>query len=166
MWNRAPVSIAFDLFKDKQPTFPCLSSDLKPENVLLHQTVDGRGQRRYLVKISDFGMSRVIAPGSLMTTLAGTPQYVAPEVLTNSGEGGGYDRAVDIWSLGVILFVLLTGASHHNFMCSPHHRSPLAGRQPFGDNIAGPGISCFDQVKAGFVHFSPSDWSDISTEGV
>ncbi|KAK8939611.1 CBL-interacting serine/threonine-protein kinase 12 [Platanthera guangdongensis] len=75
--------------------------DLKPENLLLDENGD--------LKVSDFGLSTVsdqIQKDGLFHTFCGTPAYVAPEVLAQKG----YDAAkFDIWSCGVILFVLMAG---------------------------------------------------------
>ncbi|KAF8409067.1 hypothetical protein HHK36_005139 [Tetracentron sinense] len=75
--------------------------DLKPENLLLDENGD--------LKVSDFGLSAVsdqIRQDGLFHTFCGTPAYVSPEVLARKG----YDAAkVDIWSCGVILFVLMAG---------------------------------------------------------
>lgn len=75
--------------------------DLKPENLLLDENFN--------LKITDFGLSAVteqVRPDGLLHTLCGTPAYVAPELLAKKG----YDGAkVDIWSCGVVLFVLIAG---------------------------------------------------------
>ncbi|KAK9170602.1 hypothetical protein Syun_002742 [Stephania yunnanensis] len=75
--------------------------DLKPENLLL----DACGN----LKVSDFGLSALsqqVRDDGLLHTTCGTPNYVAPEVLNDRG----YDGATaDLWSCGVILFVLLAG---------------------------------------------------------
>ncbi|KAJ6365774.1 hypothetical protein OIU76_030533 [Salix suchowensis] len=75
--------------------------DLKPENLLLDENMN--------LKITDFGLSAVteqVRPDGLLHTLCGTPAYVAPELLAKKG----YDGAkVDIWSCGVVLFVLIAG---------------------------------------------------------
>ncbi|XVE54433.1 hypothetical protein DITRI_Ditri03aG0081100 [Diplodiscus trichospermus] len=73
--------------------------DLKPENLLL----DSYGK----LKVSDFGLSALPQQGvELLHTTCGTPNYVAPEVLSNQGYDGA---AADVWSFGVILFVIMAG---------------------------------------------------------
>jgi cGMP-dependent protein kinase len=53
----------------------------------------------------DFGFSKLLGVTSKTWTFCGTPEYVAPEIILNKG----HDRAVDYWSLGILIFELLTG---------------------------------------------------------
>jgi len=75
--------------------------DLKPENILYSSR-----EKDAVIKVADFGLARMINNGDIMKTACGTPGYVAPEILQNQG----YDSsAVDLWSTGVILYILLCG---------------------------------------------------------
>jgi calcium/calmodulin-dependent protein kinase I len=74
--------------------------DLKPENLLLLSDTDDSA-----VKIADFGFAKKVYEKNSLTTQCGTPGYVAPEIL----EGTPYDERADMWSVGVILYILLGG---------------------------------------------------------
>lgn len=74
--------------------------DLKPENILLSIPSSDA-----VLKITDFGLSRVVHPGEFADLVCGTPFYMAPEVM----QFQKYDNKVDMWSIGVIFFELLNG---------------------------------------------------------
>ncbi|KAF8265517.1 kinase-like domain-containing protein [Lactarius quietus] len=76
--------------------------DLKPENVLL--TKDDPPN----VKVADFGLAKVVDSLTMLKTMCGTPSYLAPEVVNQTEENKGYDQLVDSWSVGVIVFSMLT----------------------------------------------------------
>ena len=80
--------------------------DLKPENIMVELDEEGANHEVHQIKITDFGLSKVIVPGELMFESCGTPAYVAPEVLHKNG----YQHEVDIWSTGVILYTMLARA--------------------------------------------------------
>eukprot|EP01132_Coremiostelium_polycephalum_P006625 gene6625-8197_t len=111
--------------------------DLKPENILLSSPDS------YEIKISDFGLSRAMDEGTFMKTMCGTPQYVAPEILTKGGKGEGYSKAVDLWSIGVILYIV------------------LCGFPPFGDPQD---QTFFARIKKGGFSFPSPHWDSISDE--
>ena len=74
--------------------------DLKPDNIMITQ------QNEYgVIKIMDFGLSKIVSPHEKMVDGYGTLSYVAPEVLLRTP----YNKEVDIWSMGVILFYMLSG---------------------------------------------------------
>jgi len=107
--------------------------DLKPENLLLKDTDDTE------VMISDFGLSKVVNYDSMMKTACGTPYYVAPEVLGATG----YSKEVDLWSVGVIAYLL------------------LCGFPPFyGDNLP----EVFEQIMSADFEFPSPYWDNISND--
>ena len=71
--------------------------DLKPENILLDHTGH--------IKLTDFGLSKLVEEEKQAFTFCGTPEYLAPEII----KGKGHDKSVDWWSLGAILYEMLTG---------------------------------------------------------
>merc|ERR1719356_1866693 len=109
--------------------------DLKPENFLF-STKDGI--EKSLLKIIDFGLSCKFETGQVLTTKAGTPYYVAPEVLS-----GKYDHLSDMWSVGVIMYVILCGYP------------PF-----FGETDA----EVLGKVKLGNFAFNSADWKNISED--
>lgn len=78
--------------------------DLKPENILYESQ-----KHNALLKVVDFGTSMAYDPNVKMNQKLGTPYYIAPEVLSKK-----YNEKCDIWSCGVILFILLSGSPPFN----------------------------------------------------
>ncbi|EQC38705.1 CAMK protein kinase, partial [Saprolegnia diclina VS20] len=105
--------------------------DLKPENILLSSRGDDA-----VIKIADFGLAK---DDAYLTTMCGSPAYVAPEVLVSTK--APYDKAVDIWSIGVITYALLCG-----FL-------PFFDKNP---------AKMFRMIKAGAYAFPSPHWDLIS----
>lgn len=93
--NQAPPAPT----RSKPPTnnFPHLRFVSQPENLLLKSAEEDSE-----VKLADFGLSKIIGQEAAMQTACGTPGYVAPEVLMAKG----YGKEVDMWSSGVICYIL------------------------------------------------------------
>lgn len=107
--------------------------DLKPENVLLKTKEDDTS-----IKLADLGFAKILSnPNQLMTTPCGTPGYVAPEVIS----GHSYGPACDVWSLGVIFYIL------------------LCGYPPFADDNQ---EQLFNSIKKGHYQMDPAEWGVIS----
>jgi len=116
--------------------------DLKPENILF--TDNGT------LKITDFGLGHYMkVPQDLhyMHTCCGTPHYVAPEVLTANGVGSGqydhYGCEIDYWSLGVIVFIM------------------LSGKQPFVSRSIN---AMYQLIIRGTYQFDSPTWDNVSSE--
>lgn len=106
--------------------------DLKPENLIYTNT-----KADSAIKITDFGLAKFAQASKTMNTACGTPGYVAPEVLKNEP----YGPPVDLWSLGVILYILLCGFPPF------YHESTT---------------SLYKLIKRGQYDFPAPYWSDIS----
>jgi len=78
--------------------------DLKPENLLLSSKDPDAN-----VLITDFGLSAILPEGKRLFRAVGTPGYLAPEVLETLDTGEGYTEEVDLWGVGVIMYILLCG---------------------------------------------------------
>jgi len=109
--------------------------DLKPENFLF-MTKDRI--EKNLLKVIDFGLSCKFEANSVLTTKAGTPYYVAPQVLA-----GKYDQLSDLWSCGVIMYVMLCGYP------------PF-----FGETDA----EVLSKVRLGNFSFNAADWKNVSED--
>eukprot|EP00929_Paragymnodinium_shiwhaense_P112559 TRINITY_DN80806_c0_g1_i1.p1 TRINITY_DN80806_c0_g1~~TRINITY_DN80806_c0_g1_i1.p1 ORF type:complete len:503 (-),score=118.20 TRINITY_DN80806_c0_g1_i1:297-1805(-) len=84
--------------------------DLKPENIL----VQGKDRDEMVMKLADFGLAWKHLNAGDCQTFCGTPHYLSPEIINtfhdrSAGQRSGYGKEVDMWSLGVILYVILSG---------------------------------------------------------
>ncbi|XP_056468311.1 serine/threonine-protein kinase D2 [Gadus chalcogrammus] len=108
--------------------------DLKPENVLL-----ASAEPFPQVKLCDFGFARIIGEKSFRRSVVGTPAYLAPEVLLNQG----YNRSLDMWSVGVIMYVSLSGTF------------------PFNEDE-----DINDQIHNAAFMYPPNPWKTISSDAI
>ncbi|KAL4424298.1 hypothetical protein ABPG75_001599 [Micractinium tetrahymenae] len=110
--------------------------DLKLENLLLVKKKDISH-----IKIADFGLARRYAGPGALTTICGTPQYVAPEII--KGGPARYGPECDLWSAGIILFIL------------------LGGYPPFYDESE---PRLFEKIRKGSFDFKDDVWTAVSAD--
>jgi calcium-dependent protein kinase len=106
--------------------------DLKPENILLDT------KKQNIIKIIDWGTARFYEKNKKMNRISGTPYYIAPEVLNEK-----YDEKCDIWSCGVIMYIL------------------LCGYPPFN---AETDQEILNKIKLGKFTFPDEEWENVSSE--
>ncbi|WVN85958.1 uncharacterized protein L203_101116 [Cryptococcus depauperatus CBS 7841] len=80
--------------------------DLKPENILLSKGDNGCPK----IKVADFGLAKMIHTNTMLVSMVGTPQYLAPEVVMQTKQQPGYENVVDSWSVGIIVYSMMTKA--------------------------------------------------------
>ena len=102
--------------------------DIKPDNIMITKNDE--------VKLIDFGLSKATTNNRNLTTVAGTPYYMAPEVLE-----GSYSKKADLWSLGVLLYTL------------------VSGYLPFQGNNS---HEVFRKIKEAEFHFSHQEFNSVS----
>mmetsp|Transcript_60813 Transcript_60813/g.162658 ORF Transcript_60813/g.162658 Transcript_60813/m.162658 type:complete len:633 (-) Transcript_60813:238-2136(-) len=117
--------------------------DIKPENILYATPAEDSP-----VKIGDFGFGKIVNfEGEVMSTMCGSPTFVAPEVIISKvrqGTNTSYDKLCDVWSAGVLLYCM------------------LSGEHPFDQDS---GVAeLFRQITVGDYFFRPEIWDEISTE--
>ncbi len=108
--------------------------DIKPQNIFLESK-----NSNSVIKIGDFGFAKRVHIPKSLNQRCGTPSYVAPEILKNQP----YDQACDMWSVGVVLYVLLCG--YTPFMEEQQEKM-------------------FERIKVGDYTFDQDDWFQISAE--
>lgn len=109
--------------------------DIKPENILVENKDD-----KTEVKLIDFGFSRKYDSNEKMHTILGTPFYIAPEVLK-----GAYDEKCDVWSIGVLTYIL------------------LCGEPPFNAKSNG---EIFKKILYSNISFPKNKWNKVSNDAI
>lgn len=113
--------------------------DIKPANMLVSVELS---QRWPQIKMSDFGIARVLKQGSRSNSLVGTLAYLAPEVLDNRSHG----KEVDLWSVGALTYCCITGCT------------------PFGNEKAEEISSRINEVKSRRDLFKDPIWREMSSD--
>ena len=117
--------------------------DIKPENILL-TSAGGLD-----IRIADFGLAKIIGSSTATSTLAGTPSYIPPEMLSasqNTKQVMAYTNKVDSWSAGVVLYIC------------------LCGFPPFSSELAPPPMK--QQIREGRYQFTRPYWDSISDSAI
>ncbi|CAH1642281.1 unnamed protein product [Spodoptera littoralis] len=144
--------------------------DIKPENLLYSST-----QPNAVLKLTDFGFAKeTLTPADTLQTPCYTPYYVAPEVLGPEK----YDKSCDIWSLGVVMYILLCGFppfySNHGLAISPGMKKARAERSApyaqvcFWSDGEPPMLAvrrpALTRIRLGQYDFPEPEWSNVSAE--
>ena len=113
--------------------------DIKPENIMFTKKINKKN-KKYELKLIDFGTAKVFMKGKKETKFIGTSYYIAPEVLKES-----YDQKCDVWSCGVIMYIL------------------LCGYPPFNGNTNN---DIYNAIKNNLPYFHGEDWKEITPEAI
>jgi len=135
------ANIMYDILRsvDAMKKLGIAHRDIKPANILM----ESEGENGVKVKLGDFGMGTFVGEDNLVRGRCGTPGYVAPEIMS-AAINGGYANDVDMFSAGVIMYIL------------------LCGYEPFyGESEE----ELINENKRGKVEYPEDDWRDISVEG-
>merc|ERR1719244_2111999 len=130
--------VARDMIKDLANALQYLHDrmichrDIKPENLLVIDMLHSKS-----LKLADFGLAVVVREP--LFTVCGTPTYVAPEILAETG----YGVKVDVWAVGVIMYILLCGYP------------PFSSRTNNQEEL-------FDQILSGLFEFNSPDWDEVT----
>ena len=113
--------------------------DIKPENIMLTSKIKNT-KSKYEIKIIDFGTATQFEHGKKLTKFIGTSYYLAPEILKES-----YDEKCDVWSCGVIMYIL------------------LSGYPPFNGNT---NVDIYHNIQNNPPYFTGEEWKDITKEAI
>ena len=113
--------------------------DIKPENIMFTKKINKK-TKKFEIKLIDFGTAKVFTKGKKETKFIGTSYYIAPEVLKES-----YDQKCDVWSCGVIMYIL------------------LCGYPPFNGNTNN---DIYNAIKNNLPYFHGEDWKEITQEAI
>ena len=114
--------------------------DLKPENIMLTKNLSKMKNKKYEIKLIDFGTAKQFEPHQKLNKFIGTSYYIAPEVLKEN-----YNEKCDIWSCGVILYIL------------------LCGYPPFNGNS---NVDIYHNIQNNPPYFNGEEWKDITKEAI